>query len=130
MSVHFTCHCSPLMVYFSFFSSFNIFTAWFFYNVLNMVTYIHWLTLLSHILQHILLQNPWIHTYIHMYSRLFNMYVCIQVCTYVTRFAKTRHNGALLQIQIFASVRSIYLKLCSVAIPMLYCKYFSSYKAR
>ena len=49
---------------------------------------------------------------------------------YVTRFAKTRHNGAFLEIQIFASVSSIYLKLCSVAISMLYCKYFSSYKAR
>ena len=50
--------------------------------------------------------------------------------TYVTRFAKTRHNDAFLEIQIFASVSSIYLKLCSVAIAMLYCKYFSSYKAR
>ena len=49
---------------------------------------------------------------------------------YVTWFAKTRHNDALLEIQIFASVSSAYLKLCSVAIPMLYCKYFSSYKAR
>ena len=48
---------------------------------------------------------------------------------YVTQFAKTRHNGAFLEIQIFASVSSIYLKLCSVAIPMLYCEYFSSYKA-
>ena len=51
-------------------------------------------------------------------------------CTYVTRFAKTQHNDAFLEIQIFASVSSVYLKLCSVAIPMLYCKYFSSYKAR
>ena len=50
--------------------------------------------------------------------------------TYVTRFAKTRHNDAILEIQIFASVSSIYLKLCSVVISMLYCKYFSSYKAR
>ena len=50
--------------------------------------------------------------------------------TYVTRFAKTQHNDAFLVIQIFASVSSIYLKLCSVAIPMLYCKYFSSDKAR
>ena len=48
----------------------------------------------------------------------------------VTRFAKTRHNDAFLEIQIFASVSSIYLKLCSVVISMLYCKYFSSYKAR
>ena len=48
----------------------------------------------------------------------------------MTRFAKTRHNDAILEIQIFASVSSIYLKLCSVAIPMLYCKYFSSYEAR
>ena len=49
---------------------------------------------------------------------------------YVTRFAKTRHNDAFLEIQIFASVSSIYLKLCSVVISMLYCKYFSSYKGR
>ena len=48
----------------------------------------------------------------------------------VTRFAKTRHNDAFLEIQIFASVSSIYLKLCSVAIPKLYCKHFLSYKAR
>ena len=41
---------------------------------------------------------------------------------YVTRFAKTRHNGAFLEIQIISSVGFIYLKLCSVAIPMLYCK--------
>ena len=52
-------------------------------------------------------------------------------CTrYVTRFAKTRHNDAFLEIQIFASINSIYLKLCSVVISMLYCKYFSNYKAR
>ena len=51
-------------------------------------------------------------------------------CVYVTRFAKTRHNDAFLETQIFASSSSIYLKLCSVAMPMLYCKYFSSYKAR
>ena len=45
------------------------------------------------------------------------------ICSiFVTRFAKTRHNGAFLEIQIIASVGSIYLKLCSVAIPMLYCK--------
>ena len=50
--------------------------------------------------------------------------------TYVTRFAKTRHNGAFLEFQIFASMISIYLKLCSVLISMLYCKYFSSYKVR
>ena len=60
-------------------------------------------------------------------------YAQLQVLTfplYVTHFAKTRHNDAFLEIQIFASLSSIYLKLCSVAIPMLYCKYFSSYKAR
>ena len=50
--------------------------------------------------------------------------------TFVTRFAKTRHNDVFWEIQIFVSVSSIYLKLCSVAIPMLYCKYFSSYMAR
>ena len=50
--------------------------------------------------------------------------------SYVTRFAKTRHNDAFLEIQIFASTNSIYLKLCSVVISMLYCKYFSSYKVR
>ena len=55
---------------------------------------------------------------------------CVIFIIFVTRFAKTRHNAAFLEIQIFASVSSIYLKLCSVAIPMLYCKYFSSYKAR
>ena len=49
---------------------------------------------------------------------------------YVTRFAKPRHNDAFLEIQIIASMSSIYLKLCSVAIAMLYCKYVSSYKAR
>ena len=48
----------------------------------------------------------------------------------VTRFAKTRHNDAFLEIKIFASMNSIYLKLCSVVISMLYCKYFSRYKAR
>ena len=64
------------------------------------------------------------------------MYMCRvrfqDVCHFktVTRFAKTRHNDAFLEIQIFVSVSSIYLKLCSVVIPMLYCKYFSSYKAR
>ena len=49
---------------------------------------------------------------------------------YVTRFAKTQHNDAFLEIQIFASMNSINLKLCSVVISMLYSKYFSSYKAR
>ena len=44
--------------------------------------------------------------------------------------AKTRHNDTFLEIQIFASVSLIFLKLCSVAIPMLYRKYFLSYKAR
>ena len=38
---------------------------------------------------------------------------------YVTQFAKTRHNDAFLRIQIFASVHSIFLKLCSVAISMV-----------
>ena len=51
-----------------------------------------------------------------------------QLLTYVTRFAKTRHDDIFLEIQIFALVSSIYLKLCSVAISMLYCKYFSSYR--
>ena len=49
---------------------------------------------------------------------------------YVTRFAKTRHNDVFLEIQIFTSMNSINLKLCSVVISMLYCKYFSNYKAR
>ena len=49
---------------------------------------------------------------------------------YVTRFAKTRHNDAFLEFQIFASMNSINLKLCSVVISMLYYKYFSNYKAR
>ena len=40
---------------------------------------------------------------------------------YVIRFAKTRHNDAFLEFQIFASVSFMYLKLCSVAISMLYC---------
>ena len=39
-------------------------------------------------------------------------------------------NIMMLEIQIFASVNSIYLKLCSVAVPMLYCKYFLNDKAR
>ena len=42
-------------------------------------------------------------------------------CIYVTRFAKSRHNDAFLEFQIFASVNFVYLKLCSVAISMLYC---------
>ena len=48
----------------------------------------------------------------------------------MTRFAKTRHNDAFLDFQIFASVSSTYLKLYSVVVSMLYCKYFSSYNAR
>ena len=50
--------------------------------------------------------------------------------TYQTQFAKNWHNNAFLAIRIFASVSSIYLKLCSVIITLLYCKYFSRYKAR
>ena len=42
----------------------------------------------------------------------------------MTRFAKIRHNGAFLEIQIFASVSSVYLELCAVALPMLYCNTF------
>ena len=56
-----------------------------------------------------------------------NSYTCIYIN--MTQFAKTQHK-TFLEIQIFASVSSIYLKLCSVAIPMLYCNFFSSYKAR
>ena len=52
------------------------------------------------------------------------------VILFVTQFAKTRHSDAFLEIHNFASVSSIYVKLCSVATPMLYCKYFSSYMAR
>ena len=44
----------------------------------------------------------------------------IIVQTNVTRFAKTPHNDAFLEMQIFISVNSIFLKLCSVAISMLY----------
>ena len=40
---------------------------------------------------------------------------------YVTRFAKTRHNDAFLEFQIFTSMSFMYLKLCSVALSMLYC---------
>ena len=57
------------------------------------------------------------------------LYTLISI-QYVTWFAKTRRDDAFLEIQAFASVSSIYLNLCSVAIPMLYCKYYSSYKAR
>ena len=39
----------------------------------------------------------------------------------VTRYAKTRHNDAFLEFQIFVSVSFLYLKLFSVAISMLYC---------
>ena len=45
----------------------------------------------------------------------------ILIVIYVIRFAKTQHNDAFLEIQIFASVSSIYLKLCSVVISVLYC---------
>ena len=38
--------------------------------------------------------------------------------------------NAFLEIHIITLVSSVYLKLCSKAIPMLYCKYFSNYKAR
>ena len=48
----------------------------------------------------------------------------------VSRFAKTRHNEHIFGNPDFASVDSIYLKLCSVTISTLYCKYFLSYKAR
>ena len=39
-----------------------------------------------------------------------------QISQYVTRSAKTRHNDAFLEIDIFASVCFMYLKLCSVLI--------------
>ena len=70
-----------------------------------------------------------------LYTEKFGLWDCsggfqIESHTYVTRFAKTQHNDAFLEIHIFALVSSIFLKLCSVAMPMLYCKYFSSYKAR
>ena len=61
--------------------------------------------------------------------RYFYVEFCLMLYRYlinVTQFAKTRHNDANLEIQIFASVCYIYLKLCSVAITMLYCKYFLS----
>ena len=54
----------------------------------------------------------------------------VNLSTFVTLFAKTRRNDASSEIQIFAQVSSIYLKLCSVAIPMPYYKYILSYKAR
>ena len=44
------------------------------------------------------------------------LYVAVTV--YVTRFVKTRHNDAFLETQIFASMNSIYLNLCSVVISM------------
>ena len=40
----------------------------------------------------------------------------------VTRSAKTRHNSAFLEIDIFASVCFMYLKLCSVLVSSQYCK--------
>ena len=54
------------------------------------------------------------------------IYIYIYIRIYVTRFAKIRHNDAFLEIQIFTSMNSIYLKLCSVVISMVYCKDFSS----
>ena len=44
-----------------------------------------------------------------------------KIFTYVTRFAKTPHNDVFLEFQIFVPVSFMYLKLCSVAISMLYC---------
>ena len=65
---------------------------------------------------------------------MFNTYhmkvFCCANIIYVTQFAKTQHNDAFLEIQIFASMNSIYLKLCAVVISILYCKYFLRYKAR
>ena len=43
----------------------------------------------------------------------------------MTRFAKTQHNDAFLEIQVSPPVSSICLKVCSVVISILYCKYFS-----
>ena len=51
-------------------------------------------------------------------------------CVYVTPFAKTRNNDAFLEIQVFTSVSSVYLKLCSVTIPICITNIFLSYKAR
>ena len=62
--------------------------------------------------------------------KLLGKTVILNTKQYVTRFAKTQHNDAFLEIQIFASMNSIYLKLCSVVISMLNCKYFSRHKAR
>ena len=63
-----------------------------------------------------------------------NGYTFIKVLLYVTRFAKTQHNaqhnGTFLKIQVFASLSSVYLKLYSVVLSMLYYKYILSYKAR
>ena len=61
-----------------------------------------------------------------------SMYICMYIHTYayMTRFAKTRHNDTFLEIQIFASACSIYPKLSSVMISMLYCKQFLRNKAR
>ena len=47
-------------------------------------------------------------------------FVSIYIYIYMTRFAKTQHNDAVLELQIFASVSFMYLKLCSVAISTLY----------
>ena len=41
-----------------------------------------------------------------------------------------QHNGAFLEIHIFVSLYSRYLKHCSVVISSLYCKGIHSYKAR
>ena len=57
-------------------------------------------------------------------SAFLQKFLWITWITYVIRFAKTRHNDVFLEIQIVASMSSIYLKLCSVATPMLYCKSF------
>ena len=43
----------------------------------------------------------------------------------VIQSTKIRHSNAFLKIQIFASVHSMHLKVCSVVISMLYCKQFS-----
>ena len=60
------------------------------------------------------------------------MYKFVTFKLHVTRLVKTQHNDAFLDIQIFvqAIASSICLKLCSVVLSMLYCKYVSSYKAR
>ena len=48
--------------------------------------------------------------YVCMYVCMYvYMYVCMYVCIYVTRSAKTRHNSAFLEIDIFASVCLIYV---------------------